>query len=89
VKLLLSVGGRLLESHTWSAPTVMTTSTPGSPPHTSRHKSLESPLRGQPARRVRREAAPEKDLHHRHLAVRPTHPVKVAGRWVYLYRAID
>ena len=31
----------------------------------------------------------EKDLHRRHLAVRPTHPVKVAGRWVYLYRAID
>jgi IS6 family transposase len=24
----------------------MTTSTPGNPPHTSRHKSLESPLRG-------------------------------------------
>jgi hypothetical protein len=29
----------------------------------------------------------EKDLHHRHLAVRPT--LKVAGQWVYLYRAID
>jgi hypothetical protein len=61
------------------APTAMTTSTPGSPPHTSRHKSLESPLRGQPARRVRREAAPEKDLHHRHLAARPTHPPRSPG----------
>jgi hypothetical protein len=31
----------------------------------------------------------EKDLHHRHLAARPTHPVKVSGRWCYVYRAID
>jgi hypothetical protein len=34
------------------------------------------PLRRQPARRVRREATPEKDLHHRHLAAPPTHPSK-------------
>src|SRR5437763_864618 len=67
----------------------MTTSTPGNPPHTSRHKSLESPLRGQPARRVRREAAPEKGPAPQ-APRRAAHPsVKVAGRWVYLYRAID
>ena len=43
-------------------------------PHGTNH--MENPLRRQPARRVRREATPEKDLHHRHLAAPPTHPSK-------------
>jgi hypothetical protein len=66
----------------------MTTSTPGSPPHTSRHKSLQSPLRGnshggfggRPHGKGPTPQAPR----------RAAHPsVKIAEQWVYLYRAID
>ena len=56
--------------------------------HTSRHKSLESPLRGnshggfggRPHGKGPAPLAPR----------RAAHPsVKIAGRWAYLYRAID
>lgn len=66
----------------------MTTSTPDSPPHTSRHKSLESPLRGNShggfgGRPHGKGPAPQAPR-------RAAHPsVKIAGRWIYLYRAID
>jgi transposase-like protein len=66
----------------------MTTSTPGNPPHTSRHKSLESPLRGNShggfgGRPHGKGPAPQAPR-------RAAHPsAKIAGRWIYLYRAID
>jgi transposase-like protein len=66
----------------------MTTSTPGSPPHTSRHKSLESPLRGNShggfgGRPHGKEPAPQAPR-------RAAHPSgKVPGQWVDLYWAID
>ena len=66
----------------------MTTSTRESPPHTSRHKSLKSPLRenshgGFGGRPHGKGSAPQTPR-------RAAHPsAKVAGRWVYLYRAID
>jgi IS6 family transposase len=56
--------------------------------HTSRHKSLESPLRGNShggfgGRPHGKGPAPQAPR-------RAAHPsVKIAGRWVYLYRAID
>ncbi len=66
----------------------MTTSTPGSPPHTSRHNHWrarcgDNPHGGFGGRPHGKGPAPQAPR-------RAAHPsVKVSGRWRYIYRAID